>query len=127
MGGRRSRANRRITSRKGVFNPDDATRVKHTRLGVWDLYEEKEPEFDRLPGLSRLERFLTIKQTFPYVWRMVKDIGSIRSCWLLLFAYLALELLQSLIPAAVLWYDISQNIAVLSQINKCIIGIKDSF
>lgn len=106
MGGRTRRAARRITSRKGVFNPEDTTRVKHTRLGVWDLYEEKEPELDRLPGLSRFERFLTLKQTLPYVWRMAKDIGRIRSCWTLLMSYLILELLSSLIPAAVLWYVI---------------------
>ena len=103
MGGRKSRANRRITSRKGIFNPEDTARVKHTRLGVWDLYEEKEPELDLLPGLSRFERYLTLKQTMPYIWRMVKDIGSIRSCWPLLLAYLALELIAALIPAAVLW------------------------
>lgn len=40
----------RITSRKGVFNPEDATQVKHTKLGVWDLYEEKEPELANIPG-----------------------------------------------------------------------------
>ena len=104
MGGRRRGASRRITSRKGVFNPEDSKRVKHTRLGVWDLYEEKVPELERLPGLSRLERFLTLRQTLPYVWRMVKDIGSIRSCWLLLALYLILELIGALVPAAVLWY-----------------------
>jgi hypothetical protein len=103
MGGRSRRATRRITSRRGVFNPDDTTRVKHTRLGVWDLYEEKEPELDRLPGFWRLERFLTLKQTLPYVWRMAKDIGSIRSCWPLLVLYLILELLSALVPAAALW------------------------
>ena len=102
MGGR-SRKARRITSRKGVFNPEDTTRVKHTRLGVWDLYEEKEPELDRLPGLSRLEKFLTLRQTMPYIWRMAKDIGSIRSCWLLLALYLVLEMSSALVPAAALW------------------------
>ncbi|EKM60432.1 uncharacterized protein PHACADRAFT_109893 [Phanerochaete carnosa HHB-10118-sp] len=104
MGGRRRGASRRITSRKGVFNPEDTKRVKHTRIGVWDLYEEKIPELERVPGLSRLERFLTLKQTLPYVWRMVKDIGSIRSCWLLLTLYLILDLVGALVPAAVLWY-----------------------
>lgn len=103
MGGRRSRATRRITSRKGVFNPDDATRVKHTRMGVWDLYEEKQPELDRVPGLSRLEKFLSLKQTLPYIWRMVKDISGIRGCGLLLLSYLVIELLMALVPAAVLW------------------------
>ena len=113
MGGRRRAATRRITSRKGVFNPEDTKRVKHTRIGVWDLYEEKVPELERVPGLSRLERFLTIKQTLPYVWRMIKDIGSIRSCWLLLFLYLILELVEALVPAAVLWYVLSMKFLVV--------------
>lgn len=101
---RRARGRTRITSRKGVFNPDDQTKVKHTRLGVWDLYEEKEPELSRIPGSSRLERFLALKQSLPYLWMMLKDIGSIRSCWVLLVYYVALVFAGSLIPAVSIWY-----------------------
>jgi hypothetical protein len=94
---------KRVTSRKGVFNPEDEMKVKHTELGVWDLYEEKEPELANIPGSSRIERFLALKQTFPYLWRMLKDIGSIRSCWMLLIYYVALMFVGSLIPAVSLW------------------------
>jgi hypothetical protein len=91
------------TSRKGVFNPEDEKKVKHTRLGVWDLYEEKEPELATIPGSSRIERFLALKQTFPYLWRMLKDISSIRSCWMLLIYYVALMFAMSVLPAVSLW------------------------
>lgn len=104
-GGRRSRgASRRITSRKGVFNPEDDKRVKHTRLGVWDLYEEREHDIQKVPGFSKVEQLASLRQTLPYVWRMVKDIGSIRSCWQLLFLYIVLEVLAALIPAALIRY-----------------------
>lgn len=100
-GGRRRGA--RITSRKGVFNPEDITKVKHTKVGVWDLYEEKEPELANIPGSSRLERFLAMRQSLPYLWQMLKDIGSIRSCWWLLVWYMALVVVSAMVPAAALW------------------------
>ncbi|KAI0089816.1 P-loop containing nucleoside triphosphate hydrolase protein [Irpex rosettiformis] len=99
-GGKRTR----VTSRRGVFNPEDNTRVKHTRLGVWDLYEEKEPELASIPGSSRLERFLSLKQSIPYLWMMLKDIGRIKSCWMLLMCYGVLVFVGSLIPALSIWY-----------------------
>lgn len=27
--------------RSGVFDPNDAEKVRHIRLGTWDLYEER--------------------------------------------------------------------------------------
>lgn len=94
----------RITSKKGVFNPEDVTKVKHTKVGVWDLYEEKEPELDFIPGSSRLERYLAMKQNLPFLWRMLIDIGSVRSCWWLLVAYLGLVVVSAIVPAVALWY-----------------------
>ena len=94
----------RITSRKGVFNHEDVTKVKHTKVGVWDLYEEKEPELANIPGSSRLEQLLAMKQDLPYLWMMLKDIGSIRSSWGLLVVYMAVVIISAMIPAVSLWY-----------------------
>ena len=100
----RSRRQARITSRKGVFNPEDKVRVKHTKIGVWDLYEEKEPELANIPGaLPLTERVLTLRRSLPYLWRMMKEIGSIRSCWTLLMFYLTLVVLSAMIPAVAIW------------------------
>ncbi|KAH9855745.1 P-loop containing nucleoside triphosphate hydrolase protein [Lenzites betulinus] len=100
------------SNRKGTFNPDDPQHVKHTRVGVWDLYEQENPDFDKIPGSTWLERGLEAYACLPYLLRMLKDILSIRSCWFLLTSYLAADFLSSLLPAASLWYS-GQLITIL--------------
>ncbi|KAI0079057.1 P-loop containing nucleoside triphosphate hydrolase protein [Panus rudis PR-1116 ss-1] len=90
--------------RKGVFNPEDTAHVKHVQYGVWDVYEEINPALENIPGSSKVERLWEMKQDLPYVWWMLKDISSIRSCWLLLLGYAIIELILSLVPATALWY-----------------------
>lgn len=98
------------TNRKGKFDPKDENQVKHTKIGkVWELYEERQPELAKIPFSARLnfERYLGLYDSLPFVWRMLKDIGSIRACWLYLGLYLAVQLALSLIPAVQLWYVVS--------------------
>lgn len=95
-GGRRQGTH---SNRKGNFDPNDEQHVKHTHVGkVWELYEEKQPELAKIPLASRLnlERYLGIYDSLPFVWRMLKDIGSIRACWLYLGLYLAIQFMLSL-------------------------------
>ncbi len=95
------------SNRKGNFDPNDEAQIKHTRIGkVWELYEEKQPKLNKVPLSSRLniERYLELYDSLPYVWQMLKDIGSIRACWVYLAIYLVLQFAQSLLPAAQLWY-----------------------
>lgn len=99
----RKRRAARKSPRKGTFDPDNVEHVKHTRIGVWDLYEENQPEIAHLPGSSRLESYLEMINSLPYVWRMLKDIGSISTCWMLLSLYLVMEVIASLVPAVSLW------------------------
>ncbi|KAJ4473834.1 P-loop containing nucleoside triphosphate hydrolase protein [Lentinula aciculospora] len=96
------------TNRKGKFDPNDEKQVKHTKIGkVWELYEERQPELAKIPFSSKLnlERYLGLYDSLPSVWRMLKDIGSIRACWLYLSLYLVVQLVLSLIPAVQLWYS----------------------
>jgi hypothetical protein len=91
--------------RPGKFDPEDTDRVKHTSVGVWDLYEERQKaDMPPIPGSSRLETYAQIIQCTPYVVRMLKDILSIKRCRVFLSAYLVVELLTSLEPAISLWY-----------------------
>jgi hypothetical protein len=87
-----------------VFDTEDSKNIKHSRLGVWDLYEERHPELSRIPGASRAESYLEIGQGLPYLWRMVKDIRNIENCWLLLSMYIVVIIMSSLVPAVALWY-----------------------
>lgn len=92
------------SSRKGTFDPSDTRRVKHTRLGVWDLYEEINPDLQHVPGRPWIEKTYEAYAALPYLLKMVRDILAIRSCWVLLAGYAVAEVLSSLIPAATLWY-----------------------
>jgi len=95
--------------RHGNFDPYDANAVKHTRLGVWDLYEQVDPGIIRLPGISEVARRLEVLNDLPYVWRMFKDVASIKSCWLLFLIYCIIELLSSLLPAVTLWFVLNHS------------------
>jgi hypothetical protein len=85
----------------GKVDPQDARRVKHTRIGIWDIYEE------RKPGSSILETYARIRESLPYVVRMLKHILSVRRVQTLLPLYLVVEVLGSLVPAVSLWSVIS--------------------
>lgn len=99
----RGRYKQRRGIQQGKFDPSDANGVKHTAVGVWDLYEQVQPESAQIPGSLQLEPFLDIIRSLPYVWRMVKDIGSIRTCRILLTIYFVIEAIASLLPAVALW------------------------
>lgn len=102
-----ARRTKTISRRKGTFDPHDTSHVTHSRLGVWDLYEQKHTPIIKVPGSSRFERLAEFKQSLPYVWRMLKDIGSIKGLWLLLVSYLVAEVVSALMPALSLWYGSS--------------------
>jgi len=89
-----------MSSRKVSFDTDDKSSVKHSRIGVWDLYEQIPP---RLVGWPSLQPLFDVVENLPYVWHMLVDVSSIRECNILLFAYLVIELFVSLIPALSLW------------------------
>ena len=86
----------------GESNAQDAQYVKHTRIGVWDLYEDSQA--DKPQASSRWETYAKIRQSMPLVARMLKDILSIRRARMRLSALLVVEVLDSLIPAISLWY-----------------------
>ncbi|OCH83861.1 P-loop containing nucleoside triphosphate hydrolase protein [Obba rivulosa] len=102
-----------VSDKARSFDPEDRVRVKHTKVGVWDLYEELPCQFDHVPGASRVERILEIKQNLPYLWRMMKEFVSIENCGFLLCITLSMQLLIGLIPAITLWYS-GQMLAIIN-------------
>ncbi|KAG2343934.1 P-loop containing nucleoside triphosphate hydrolase protein [Suillus weaverae] len=92
-------------ARTGEFDHQDTRRFKHTRSGIWDIYEERQSNLPRIPVSSISETYTLIIQSVPHLVRMLKDVFGIRRCSILLSAYLAVEVLASLIPAVSLWYS----------------------
>jgi hypothetical protein len=90
--------------RGGTGDHQDAHRIRRTRIGVWDLYEDLQTDFPRTTDISRSKSHSQTVQTMPHITRMFKDILSIRRARMLLPAFLAVEVLESLIPAISLWY-----------------------
>ncbi|TFK24290.1 HlyB/MsbA family ABC transporter [Coprinopsis marcescibilis] len=84
---------------------EDPAAVKHTKVGVWELYEDATPKRMYIPLISNLETLYETSDALPYVWRMLKDIANIRGCMMYLSLYLVLELGLSLLPALTVWYS----------------------
>ncbi|KAI0779878.1 hypothetical protein C8Q74DRAFT_1456295 [Fomes fomentarius] len=98
-------ARRTFSDQKGTFDPTNTSHVKQTRLGVWDLYEEKEPKLAHVPGAPKLEKYMELFEGLPYVWRMLKDILGIPTCAVLLAIYVAAQIGRAVFPALELWYQ----------------------
>ena len=98
------RKNRR-RSRRGratTFDPQDETLVEHRKLGVWDLYVERDSKLSYFPTSWRIEEYVGILNDLPYLWRTIRDVGAV--AWPLLFVYVAFTLIKSLLPALNLWF-----------------------
>lgn len=93
---------------------DLAREFKHTKAGIWDVYEQIPPaKFGiNIPGVSKLSQNLEIIEDLPFVWRMVKDVTKIKSCWYYLCLFIFVKALASLEPAVALWCVILRVIYV---------------
>lgn len=98
------RKNRRRSrrGRSGTFDPQDEKLVEHRKLGVWDLYVERDPKLSYFPTSWRVEEYIGMSNDLPYLWRTIRDVGAV--AWPLLFLYVAFALIKSLVPAMSLWY-----------------------
>lgn len=100
--GRGPKRNKARSNRKGTFDPTDTKNVEHHQIGVWDLYVQKEPKLQYVPGAPVLEEWGQMLQDLPYLWRTIQDVGR-ANCWTLLIVYGFIILGQSLMPAVTLW------------------------
>ena len=84
---------------------DLAKEFKHTKAGIWDVYEQiPTGKFGiDIPGVSKLSRNFEFVQDLPFVWKMVKDVVKIESCWYYLCLFTVVKILASLEPAVALW------------------------
>ena len=78
--------------------------VTHSKIGVWDWYEEVDPDRSQISVISRLRKSYTdLAGSFPYVIRMFRDVLSIPGCRPHLAVFGLTELGLALVPAASIW------------------------
>ena len=84
---------------------DLAKEFKHTKTDIWEVYEQIPTGKIGaiIPGISKPFRNLELIKDLPFVWRMVRDVIKIKSCWYYLCLFTLVKLLSSLEPAAALW------------------------
>jgi len=84
---------------------DLAKEFKHTKTDIWEVYEQIPTGKIGaiIPGISKLFRNLELIEDLPFVWRMVRDVIKIKSCWYYLCLFILVKLLSSLEPAVELW------------------------
>lgn len=87
--------------RGGTFDPQNETLVEHRKLGVWDLYIERDPKLSFFPTSWKIGEYVGMWNDLPYLWRTIRDVGFV--AWPLLLLYVAITVTSSLIPALNLW------------------------
>ena len=94
---RRSKKGKRAAS-----DPQNEALVEHRQFGVWDVYIERNPKLSYIPTSWRVEKYVGLLNDLPYLWRTVRDVGTV--AWPLLVLYVAITFIKSLVPALNLWY-----------------------
>lgn len=89
------------TQLKGAFDPNAPT-VTHEKIGIWEKYTEKRTISSK--SWPFLDAIITVVESLPSIWQMLKDLASVRECTLLSGIYILLQLVISLIPATKLTY-----------------------
>ena len=87
---------------KPAFKPRKGKVLEHTRIGVWDLYQERDQLLSYLPISWKIDAYTEMWNDLPYLWKTIRDIASV--AWPMLSLYLVLTLVRSLLPALTLWY-----------------------
>jgi hypothetical protein len=70
-GKRGFRRRQQINSDEGTFDPEDTQKVKHTRIGIWDLYEEV---------TNFLETLLCTRARVPHDHCFPSDRAQVEAC-----------------------------------------------
>jgi hypothetical protein len=117
---RTARAFNKMSEREGVFDPSDKVKVEHHKYGIWDYYEEKNPELEKVPGKSKIEELMIIHNDFPIFLTMLKDIGSDSKCRMLLILFAVVELVSGLLPSLRLWFS-GQLLSIVSILSSFLI------
>ncbi|KAI0250331.1 hypothetical protein BJV78DRAFT_1219985 [Lactifluus subvellereus] len=86
-----------LNKKRDVFDPHDRKTVQHRKIGVWDLYVERDKLLSYFPTSWKIETYVGMWNDVPYLCRAIRDMCTI--AWPLLLLYLVLTLAKSLLPA----------------------------
>jgi hypothetical protein len=84
-----------------TFEPRKGKVLKHIKVGVWDLYVERDQFLSYLPTSWKIDAYTEIWNDLPYLWKAIRDLASV--AWPMLSLYLVLAFAGSLLPALTLW------------------------
>jgi hypothetical protein len=85
-----------------AFEPRKGKVIRHTKIGIWDFYQELNQFLSYLPTSLKIDTYTEMWNDLPYLWKTVCDLSSI--AWPTFTLYLVLTLARSLLPALTLWY-----------------------
>ena len=84
-----------------TFEPRKGKVLKHIKVGVWDLYVERDKFLSYLPTSWKIDAYTEMWNDLPYLWKAIRDLASV--AWPMLSLYLVLAFARSLLPALTLW------------------------
>ena len=94
--------NRTLQNKVTVSDPTRI--VTHTRYGIWDYFEELDPDAGQTNVLS--SAYTGFRETFkslPYVIRAMKDVLAIPGCKSRVAIYAISQFAGGMIPAISIW------------------------
>ena len=97
----RRRSGKGKGGKRGTFDPQNEKLFEHRKLGIWDLYIERDSKLSLFPTSWKIEEYVGLWNDLPYLWRTIRDVGP--DSWPLLLLYVAIIATNSLIPALNLW------------------------
>jgi hypothetical protein len=84
-----------------AFEPRKGKVIQHTKIGVWDLYQERDRLLSYFPTSLKLDAYAEMWNDLPYLWRTIGDLFSV--AWPMMTLYLFLTIVQAVLPALTLW------------------------
>ncbi|VDB88528.1 unnamed protein product [Peniophora sp. CBMAI 1063] len=90
--------------RKGTFNPEEDPSIEHHKIGVWDLYVQRDEGAKILTSRwTWLEDRAELLNNWRYLWRAIHDLRA--TCGHLLVLYALTMAVNAVIPAVTLWFS----------------------
>jgi hypothetical protein len=94
-------SNRDKNEDKRAFEPRKGKVIEYSKIGVWDLYQERDRLLSYFPTSLKIDAYTEMSNDLPFLWKTIGDLFSV--AWPTLMLYLFLSLVKSVLPALTLW------------------------